>query len=407
MAVDFCKRRNRVIRFGIIPALFGSLLTACGWLSDFNRRLVNDEDEDWRIAALEDFSERLKLKKVWSQSIGDARGTTLRRQLLLQGNVVFGCGPDGNVFAFSARDGKRLWSREFDTETSFCIGGSGQALMIGAITGEVIAFSVKNGNQLWRTRLRGGAISAISKVRNGKVLVRSAKGNITALSARNGKTQWQIKEKLPSLTLRGMSVPVLYEQQALVGLDDGRLVILSFEDGRVLREIRVGLIKEGDDLDRIVDIDGKIEVRDGIFYVTSYQGRTIAFDLQRNSILWFAEVSSYQGVALGKDHVYLVNSNGELLKLDRYVGSEVWTNAAFSIRDLTVPLALGQWIVVGSDDGYLYWIDAEDGKIVARFNSRDEIVSPPLRFGNQVIAVDRDGDLFAVKITARLIATKN
>lgn len=407
MAVEQSQLRSLANWGNAIAVLASTLLTACGWLSDLNQQLFGEKEDDWRVAALEEFPARFRAKEIWSQSIGAAEGTALKRHLLSQGNVVFGCSPDGAVSAFAVRNGKRLWDSRFNVTASFCIGGSGPLLLIGSVAGDVIAFAAKNGRQLWSTRLRGGAINAISKVHRNQVLVRSANGNITALSAHSGKLRWQIKEKLPALTLRGMSIPLLYDNTGLVGLEDGRLIILSLDDGRILQELRVGLMKKGDDLERIVDIDGNIGLHDGILYVTSYQGRTLAFDLTKNKVLWTAEASSYQGVAIGNDAVYLVASDGKLLKLDRYVGSEMWANAAFSIRELTIPLVLNKWIIVGDNAGHLYWVDAEDGSLLARFDTQDEIVSPPLRSGNRVIAVNRDGDLFAVRIAARIVAAEN
>ena len=333
--------------------------------------------------------------------VGAADRSLTKRILLRQGNVIFTCDSEGDVTAIAAQSGKILWHKSFDHSVSFCIGGSGNTLVLGTVAGVVIAFSPREGQPLWQTRLRGGAVTAISRQHRGILLVRSDDGRISSLSARNGKKYWQIKERLPALTLRGMSIPLFYEDLGLIGLDDGRLLFVLLEDGRIKSELRVGFLSSESSLDRIVDIDGQMKIYDGILYISSYQGRTMAVDLRSDRVLWVSKISSGTGVDVDSDYVYTVASDGSLVALDRYVGSIVWQEPLFSARKLNTPLAMGNFVVAGDEEGDVHWLSATTGKRLALFETGDAIVSPMLYYKHHAVVLNSEGDLLTLK-SARL-----
>lgn len=396
-----------------VVLLCSVLPSACGWVKDAGVAVFGDEffedEDDPRIQALTGFTPRLKIKEVWSVSAGGgAEDSYAALSPLVQGDVVFTGDPEGRIRAFSARNGKRLWKSAFDAEVSFGVGGSGATLMVGAASGEVIAFAAQNGKRIWRKRLSGDGITAVSHSHRGIALVRDSGGRIIAIAVEDGEKLWEIKTELPSLTLRGMSRPLLHGDFGFVGLDDGRVLMLSLDDGRMRREFRIGLVTTGTDLDRIVDVDGKFEIHDGVLYVASYRGRMLAFDVEKQEVLWLTEADSYAGLAVDDQFVYVVGTGGEVRALDRFTGAEAWNNPAFAVRDLSAPVASGKTVVVGDNLGYLYWLSSKTGSILARERvAREPITGAPVAWRGHVIALDHGGDLTAAKITARLSARSN
>ena len=375
-----------------------SLLGGCGWIGDL---LSPEDEEDWRVQALKQVSSKIKLEKVWAASAGNAKRTETKIYPLRQGSALYVCDSKGTISSFSVQTGKRLWQKSFHKPVSFCVGGGNKTLMMGMQSGEVVAFTDDSGTELWRTRLRGGAVTALSRQHRGAVLARNAAGYITLLSTKDGKQRWQIKEDLPVLTLRGMSVPLMHGDFGLVGLDDGRLIVLLLASGEIIREIRVGFPLPGTDVDRLLDIDGRSRIDRNVLFISSHQGRTMAVDLEQGELQWAAETNSHIGLDVDDERVYLTATNGKLIALDRYTGAMLWENAAFSVRDMSAPLAAGRYVVVGDDKGFLYWVSARDGTILAKFDAGDPIVSPPLKYRNHVIVLDRDGDVTAIRTIRR------
>ena len=386
------------------------MLVSCSWVKDAGVAVFGDgffeDDEDVRIQALTEFKPRLKTSEVWSAGAGaGARDSHAKLLPLSSGGAIFTVDPEGEVRAFSVRRGELKWRRSFDVPVSFGVAGGRRTLMIGTASGEVVAFAADNGRPLWRKRLSGDRITAISRGHHGLVLVRDSAGRVIAATIADGGKRWEIETELPILTLRGMSVPHLHGDFGFVGLDDGRLLIIVLDSGRVHRELRIGLVAKGSDLERVVDIDGQFEIYDDILYVAAYRGRLLAFDTRTQAVLWLAEVGTYAGLDVDSERVYVVGTGGQVRALDRFSGTEIWNNPAFAVRTLAAPLVSGRTVVVGDNFGYLYWLSRDDGSILVRRRiARSPVVSAPVAWRNQVIALTRGGDLVSTKIVARLVA---
>lgn len=385
----------------IVLSVCLGLLSSCGWLKDTALKILPDEER-----AEIDFTPKLKIAQAWSQSVKSAAHANVKYIPLKQGNAVFAADGDGMVSAFLLDSGKRIWKQSFDADLTFGVGGGGGTLMLGGEHGRVIAFSPQDGKRLWTKRLPGGAITAISSAHQGLVLVRSADGAITALASQNGRQRWKIKYPLPTLSLQGMSVPLMFDQTGIIGLDDGRLLMVSLADGQVLREVRIGLVPRGSDLERIVDIDGKMKMVSGTVYVSNYRGRTIAIDLNSDRVSWNAEISSYAGLDADDEQVYVTATDGEVLAVNRYTGSIVWRNEAFFDYELSAPLAFGEFVLVGDEEGYIYWLSVADGSILARFDTGGESAVPAFGWQRRAYVANRDGDLVVLRVSARALSSR-
>ena len=98
----------------------------------------------------------------------------------------------------------------------------------------------------------------------------------------------------------------------------------------------------------------------------------------------------------------MVDNNSNVYALDRRNGVELWSQSALKGRSLTSAEPVGDYIVVGDNWGYLHWINVENGKIVARLelggDDEDEAVfNTPLKVGERLIAVTRDGVVASIK----------
>jgi outer membrane protein assembly factor BamB len=66
-------------------------------------------------------------------------------------------------------------------------------------------------------------------------------------------------------------------------------------------------------------------VGDDVF-VVGFQGRAAMLALDSGQIWWTRDVSSYRGVDVDDDQMYVSTSTGELVALKRRSGVEVWRN---------------------------------------------------------------------------------
>src|SRR5213075_107488 len=78
------------------------------------------------------------------------------------------------------------------------------------------------------------------------------------------------------------------------------------------------------ELDRLNDIDAAVKVEGDDVFVAGFQGRAAMLALESGQIWWTRDVSSYRGVAVDDDQMYVSTSTGALVALKRRTGTEQW-----------------------------------------------------------------------------------
>jgi outer membrane protein assembly factor BamB len=203
------------------------------------------------------------------------------------------------------------------------------------------------------------------------------------------------------------------------GFANGRLAALKLHDGRLLWESVIAVPKGRTELERLVDIDAQLEISGGVVYVATYQGRIAAVSLDGGRLLWGREFSSYSGIALAGRMLYVSDARGDLWALERNSGGTLWKQDALHGRGLSMPVLQGDAVVVGDYEGYLHWLDREDGHLLARarvedwqayYPIKDEfyndnayredrmVLAAPRASGDWLYAVDKRGVLNAYQI---------
>ena len=130
---------------------------------------------------------------------------------------------------------------------------------MGTTHGEVVALSVADGSELWRTRV-GTEVGSAPTTGDGKVFVQTIDDRISAVDAVTGAVAWTYDSQMPLLTLRGTSAPVFDQGILYSGFANGKVVSLRAENGEPMWEQRVMLPEGRSELDRIVDVDARIEL---------------------------------------------------------------------------------------------------------------------------------------------------
>ncbi len=342
---------------------------------------------------------RLVVKTLWSRSVGAGSGDEYAAlSPLVEERRIYVSDGEGRVTALAAADGELLWRTDLGVSIGAGVGGGDGVLLVATGAGEVVALAADSGAEVWRRDV-GEDVAAISAVHRGRVAVRTADGGVFVLAAEDGEKHWSFQERLPSLTLKGMSAPVFYQQLMFVGFDSGRLLVFDLESGNVVQRMKLGIGAGASDLDRIVDIDGRMVVRGGFFYAVAYQGRMIAVDVKRGKLLWSVPLSSHSGLEVDDDNVYVVTVDNRVAAYDRYSGRELWVNERLSRANLGAPLRLGPLVVVGTGRGDLYWLSRNSGALLEFTDVASSPLAPPRVAGRREVAVlDRDGDLTVVTV---------
>jgi outer membrane protein assembly factor BamB len=69
----------------------------------------------------------------------------------------------------------------------------------------------------------------------------------------------------------------------------------------------------------------------------------------------------------------VASTQGQIEAYDEQDGKRLWTQASLAWRDLSNPVVLGRYVVVGDAEGYLHLIEQTEGKVVGRVRTRGAV----------------------------------
>ena len=368
---------------------------------------------------LEEFAEKVALKKVWSAGVGSGQDDRYTRLVpAIYGDTIYAADIEGEVFAFDKVKGKKrwsveltdpveaegffagLWSSDQPLQISAGVGVSSRHLLLGTYKGEVVALDRNNGEQRWRTQL-SSEILAEPVETSGVVLAITNDGRFYGLDAESGSVKWMFESVQPLLTLRGTGAPVVSGDTAYAAFDSGKVYAFEVDTGLIQWEQRVAIPKGKSELERIVDIDGTPLLSSNILYVVSYQGRLVAFASATGRPLWAEEASSVQGPAADYNQVYVTGAHDKVQAFSAGTGALVWENTNLLRRELSPPAVWGDFIAVADFEGYLHLLDRNDGVMSGRESLGDAVRSRMLVDDDLLYALDVDGDLSAWRLKPR------
>lgn len=368
--------------------LFVVLLAACG-----------SKDNVAPPADLKDIQADIHAKQVWEEDTGSGSGKYfLRLQPFLFNQVAFVADAKGQISAFNSDTGRQLWSQDTDLLFSGGVNGGADIIVAGSVEGELAGFSPENGEELWRSQL-SSEVLAISRAVSGKLVARTNDGYLHGINTLDGSVAWKYNYKIPALSLRSASMPLIVQGRVVAGLDNGHLVALSLADGKLLWDKTIASGRGRTELDRMVDVDGSLAQQDGIVYVASYQGRIAAVNIATGRLVWAHDASSVNGLIVNSKAVYYTDSESKVWALDKNSGASLWKQDALLHRSVSAPAVLDDQVVVADYDGYLHWLSVEDGHFTGRNRlGGSAILAAPTIYQNRLYVLNESGGLSAWQI---------
>src|SRR6202166_711080 len=362
----------------LLPLGLAALLIAAG--------CSKDKDVE-PPATLVNFPATLPVKKLWGEGVGGGKKQLVLRLGLgpaVDNGAVFAASHKGEGLAESLDTGRHVWIKSLKIPLSAGPSAGAGLIVVCSSKGAVVALDGASGRELWRSRLNSELLSAPA-ISEKVVVIRSVDGRLHGLDAHNGKELWSVEQQVPRLSLRGTAIPIIAKEVAISGFDNGKVMAVSLTTGDTVWDTALASPHGRTELDRLVDIDSAVRVVGDNVFATGFQGRTAMLALDSGQIWWAHDMSSYRGLAVDADNLYVTQSDGIVVALRQRDGSELWRNQKLKMRRLSTPVLTSTAVAGGDFQGYVHWLDKVSGELVARERiAKERITNSPVAASDTV-----------------------
>ena len=330
----------------------------------------------------------LGIGQVWHDQIGPVNFPLNVR--VVKDHVLLASSA-GTVVSLDAHSGREDWRYNTAEGVSAGVGGDGR--LAAVVTGANQLVAIEGGRELWKEKLSAQAFTA-PLVSGGRVFVVTADRAVSAYDGKTGRRLWQQQRPGEPLILRQPSVLLAYEDQLIVG-QSGRLVALNPNSGVVRWEAPVGSSRGTNDVERLVDLVGRVSRVGDVVCARAFQTSMGCVNAARGSLVWSKAANGSSGVTGDAERVIGVEADGTLIAWKRLDGERLWSTDRLQYRSLGQPLLLGKSAMVGDSEGTLHFFSREDGSALNRVaTDGSPIVGGPAMADGTLVVVTRNGGVF-------------
>jgi outer membrane protein assembly factor BamB len=351
------------------------------------------------------------MTQSWRADIGEAGGyrQPLQASPVLAEGKVFTMDANGNVSAFSANGGARLWrtyTRPKHTTVINIGGGIGyDSGILYASTGysELLAIDPASGKINWRQTLDFAPRSAPS-IGDGLVAVICQNDLLLTFDAKSGAPGWrflgQVTPAAASAAVIG--APAIAAGIVVAGFSSGTLAALNANSGTPVWEQSFAASYAG--TVSFSDITAAPVIANGVVYAIGLGGSMQAIDLRSGAKVWERSAAGSQPIYAAGGFVFVLDANQKLAAIHADDGLVTWAVQIPNFKNMKKkknpivwagPMMLNGLLVLTSDHGDIAMVDPADGSIKSTAKIDGPADLPPIAAGGLLLQLTRNATLTA------------
>ena len=370
------------------------ILSSCSSLQGLKFWETDEVDPD-EPKELSSYENQKDILNIWNLSF-DGENEIGNFEPGFSSQNLFFADSEGTLSSISLKSGEKEWSTELNFLASGTAAGFG-ILVVADVDGNVIALDQKDGSQLWSTNVKGEILSK-SVIDTQIVVVKSGSGELIGLNRVTGEIEWSYRSKLPPLTVRGSSSPVLSDDKIFVSFDNGRLGVFDINSGFPLWDGAISYASGTSELDNLIDGDSSPVIEGGLVYTTNYQGNLNIFDIAQKRSVWTSETSSFYSPVIMRGLLIVAEANSTIKSFSLSSLEESWLNEDYLNRGLSNPVSYKGSLIIGDFEGYIHIIDPLNGKTIGRKKLSRKPIKSIFTRSNSLYVIDEAFNLFSVNI---------
>ena len=346
-----------------------------------------------KMAELQPITASAQARVVWRESVGKSDLYAFTPAAV--GSSVYVASANGTVMRLD--DGVQAWKINAGQALSGGVGADAKMVVVGSPKGDLLAFSSTDGTLLWKAKASSEILSPPA-LGEGLVVVRSGDNSLAAYDAQDGRRKWIFQRPMPALALRVTAAPLIDGKYVFAGFPGGKLIAVSTANGAALWDGTVALPKGSTELDRVADITSVPVISGRTICAVAFQGRVACFDLSNGNLVWAREMSSAAGLAIDSRYLYVSDDKGAVHALDMASGASLWKQDKLFLRRLSAPVPHRGLIAVADVQGFVHFLNRDDGSFAARLPTDGSAVVAPLQaLGGSLLMQTSNGGIYAIE----------
>ena len=228
--------------------------------------------------------------------------------------------------------------------------------------------------------------------------MKSGSGELLSLDNQTGEILWSYRSKLPTLTIRGSSSPVIFDNKVYVSFDNGRLGVFELDSGFPIWDGAISYVSGSSELENLIDADSSPVIAGGLIYTTNYQGKLNIFDISQKRSIWSYDISSFFSPVITRGMIIVVESDSGIKSFTSKTLEESWILEDYLNRDISNAISFKGNLIIGDFEGYIHVIDPLNGTTIAREKISKQPIKRIISRSNSFYAIDEEFNLFSLNI---------
>jgi len=315
------------------------------------------------------------------------------------------------VTALDAHTGAQLWRVRIspeDARTDTLGGGlsyGGGRLYVTGGYPEIQALDPSNGGMVWRRQLTAPPRSAVTFA-DDRLYVTTLDNQTQVMNAATGTTIWSHSGLPQSEGVLGQAAPAVDSTLTVIPYSSGEIFALRVETGRITWQDNLVSIRHTNALWSLTDISTPPVLDHGMVFSVSEGGRFVAIDSRSGARLWQHEVGSNNMPWAAGDFVFMLDTNNELICIQRKTGGIRWISQLQTHEDMEKrkhpvlwqgPVLAGGRLFLTNSLGQIVEASPEDGRVLATTMASDTVMVPPVIADGTMYILSDDGVLAAYR----------
>ena len=322
---------------------------------------------------LNDLVNKFQIHQVWSGSL-DGRANR-NFSICKHDNLIYYSSSDGVISQINIIKKIQNWDYDYSENITSSIACSDNNAFFVDYDGFLISISSK-GVLDWKSFV--GEVFSLPLVNDGKIYVRTSDNELISLSIIDGSVIWKYKLPTSPLPIRSWGEMSIKNNIIYIGIASGKVSAVNALNGTLVWESTFSPPKGSSEMERSNDSTSKIIVDDFVIYAVSSQGNIASLSSENGQILWSRPLSSFNGMTHDKDNLYVTHNSGAIYAISKETSKVKWRNTTLLGRDVSRGFIFNNLMTVSDYQGYIHFIDLEDGNIIARTNISEDLILNPV-----------------------------